>query len=81
MRLSCKELAAVWGISVTKVSQARDPAFRKVALCLIHYPEQTLAELYEYAAQARRELESLPPSIPPSARRQQVGASMGNKAP
>jgi len=66
MQLSCKELADIWGISVSKVSQARDPAFRKVAIALIHYPERTLADLHEYAAQARRELEngsSTPPKI------------------
>lgn len=56
MHLSCKELSIIWDISVTKVTQARDPAFRKVAIALIHYPEQTLADLYEYAAEARREL-------------------------
>ena len=67
MHLSCKELAAIWGISVTKVSQARDPAFRKVALALIHYPEQTLAELHEYATEARRELHTQSKTLPPSA--------------
>lgn len=62
MTLSCKQLADIWGISPTKVTQARDPAFRKVALALIHYPEQTLADLHEYAVEVRRELSQRPES-------------------
>ena len=48
MRLSCKQLAEAWGIAVTKVRQAREPAFRKVARAMILFPAETAGEVAFY---------------------------------
>ena len=48
MRLSCKQLAEAWSIAVTKVTQAREPAFRKVAKAMLMYPAETAGEVAFY---------------------------------
>lgn len=45
MALTCKQLAQAWGIAVTKVTQAREPTFRKMARVMLMYPAETMEEL------------------------------------
>jgi hypothetical protein len=41
-----------WGVSPTRATQARDPAFRKVAKALLLYPVETMEELANAVAEA-----------------------------
>lgn len=45
MGLTCKQLAQAWGIAVTKVTQAREPTFRKMARAMLMFPTETMEEL------------------------------------
>jgi hypothetical protein len=45
MGLTCKQLAQAWGIAVTKVTQAREPTFRKMARAMLMFPQETMEEL------------------------------------
>ena len=53
MALTCKQLARAWGIAVTKVTQAREPTFRKMARAMLMFPTETITELSEAMATER----------------------------
>ena len=51
--LTCKQAAASWRISETKVTQAGDPAFYKVAAVILDHPETGMAELAAWISEVR----------------------------
>lgn len=66
-------MAHAWGISPTKTTQARDPAFRKVAKALLLYPAETTAELARFVAEAEAERYEETVAMLPQLRARQIG--------
>ena len=62
MALTCKQLALAWGIAVTKVTQAREPTFRKMAKVMLMFPAETMADLSD-AMKLETHAEQAPPPM------------------
>ena len=53
--LTCKDFHAATGIAVTKATQSKDAAFKRVAECITFDPAKGLGELALYMSLVRQE--------------------------